>query len=101
MSLLIGMVIFVLIMMVAQVVWYLVRYLALHKIFSQYSTGQRPVFYLILSMFVPMAGSILLFMHSKRPLLDTGVVKPVPVMDANPAVVAEVNLPINSVPTDQ
>jgi len=66
----ISMIIFVLILLAAQVFLYLFKYLALHKIFSQYNTGQKPVFYLILSMFVPMAEPILLFMHSNKPLIN-------------------------------
>ena len=67
----IGLFIFVLILIVAQVFLYLFRYLALHKIFSLYSGGQKPVFYLILSLFVPLAQAILLFKHRNRPLLET------------------------------
>ena len=68
-ALMFALMIFVLIMLFAQVILYLFRYLALHRIFSHYSTGQKPVFYMIIAMFVPLAESILLFMHSKRPLL--------------------------------
>lgn len=60
--------IFMVIVTIAQVFVYLIRYLALHKIFSHYSAGQKPVFYLIIAIFVPLAESILLFMHSRRPL---------------------------------
>jgi len=67
--LMIAMTIFTLVIIVAQVFLYLVLFLAKHKIFTQYVTGQKPVFYLIISMFVPFAFPILLFMLSKRPLL--------------------------------
>jgi hypothetical protein len=67
--LLISMFVFIVIALVAQVLFYLVWFLAIHKIFSQYSTGQKPVFYLIIALFVPLGQDILLFMHSKRPML--------------------------------
>ena len=68
-TLMISMIFFIVIMVAAQVFLYLFRYLALHKIFSFYSGGQKPVFYIILAMFVPLAESILLFRHRDRPLL--------------------------------
>jgi len=61
--------IFILIMVVAQVFVMLFKYLALHKIFSDYNRGQKPVYYLILAMFIPLAESILLFKNSNKPLL--------------------------------
>ena len=67
--LMIGIFVFSLIMIVANVFLYLFKYLVLHKIFSQYSVGQKPVFYMIIAMFIPLAESVLLFMHSKRPML--------------------------------
>jgi len=69
MYVLIGATIFALVMMVAQVLLYLIIYLAYHKVFSQYATGQKPVFYLIIAMFVPLGSTVLLYMLSKRPLL--------------------------------
>jgi len=56
---------------VAQLFLYLFNYLALHKIFSQYSGGQKPVYYLIIAIFIPYADTILLFRHRNRPLLPT------------------------------
>jgi len=67
--LLISVLIFAAIILVAQIFLYLFKYLALHKIFPQYSKGQKPVYYLILAMFVPCAEEILLFRHRNRPLL--------------------------------
>jgi hypothetical protein len=61
----------VLVAYVVQILINLFRCLALHKIFSRYSTGQKPVFYLLLAMLVPFAEEILLFRHRKRPLLVT------------------------------
>jgi hypothetical protein len=83
----IGCFILALVMVVAQVFWYLVRFLVIHKIFSQYSTGQKPVFYLIIAMFVPLAEPILLYMHSKRRLLPAAVADFAPVPVAHPAAV--------------
>jgi hypothetical protein len=71
--------VFVFVMIFAQVFVYLFHYLVLHKIFSHYSTGQKPVFYMIIAMFVPLAHDILLFMHSKRPLLSA-VTGPAPMV---------------------
>ena len=67
----ISMTIFMLIIIVAQVFLYLVTYLAYHKIFTRYATGQKPVFYLIIAMFVPLGFPVLLYMLSKRPMLPT------------------------------
>jgi len=70
-TLMISMIFYILIIMAAQVVLYLFKYLALHKVFSQYNVGQKPVFYVIIAMFVPLAEPIILFIHSKRPMLET------------------------------
>ncbi|MCL2696340.1 MAG: hypothetical protein FWE69_08455 [Clostridiales bacterium] len=70
MSFTIGILIYTLLLVAAQVIVYLFRGLALHKIFARYADGQRPVFYVILSVFVPLAESILLFKQRKKPLLD-------------------------------
>jgi len=70
--LMVGFWIFVLVLTVAQVFYFLVIYLAYHKIFTQYATGQKPVFYLIIAMFVPLGFPILLFRLSKRPMLTSG-----------------------------
>jgi len=75
----IGMFFFVLIIIAAEVFWYLFLFLSLHKIFSQYEKGQKPVFYLILAMFVPLALPIILFMLSKRPLLPKATAEFAPV----------------------
>jgi len=68
--------IFVLVMVVAQVFVYLFKYLALHKIFSAYSLGQKPVYYMIIAMFIPLAEPILLYIHSSRPMLQEVEEKP-------------------------
>ena len=78
-----SMFIFMLVIVVAQVFLYLFRYLTLHKIFSQYSGGQKPVFYMIICMFVPLAEAILLFMHRNKPLPEEGVI---PSIDPTPTV---------------
>lgn len=69
--LMISLTVFILVMVVAQVFLFLVIYLAYHKIFTRYATGQKPVFYLIISMFVPLGFPILLYMLSNRPMLPT------------------------------
>jgi len=69
MTYLVSVMIFSFVMVFAQVIVYLFRGLALHKIFSRYNAGQKPVFYVIISLFVPLAESILLFMHRNKPLL--------------------------------
>ena len=61
--------VFVVVVYVAQIFLYLFRYLVMHKIFSKFETGQRPVFYMILSMFVPFAEAILLLKQSGKPVL--------------------------------
>ena len=70
MILLVSSLIFSLIVIIAQVILYLFRGLTLHKIFSQHNEDQKPVFYLIIALFVPMAESIILFKHGKKPLLE-------------------------------
>ena len=70
-TLIVSCIVLALVLLVAQVFLYLFKYLALHKIFAQHSIGQRPVFYMIIAMFVPLAEPILLLMHSNRPLLET------------------------------
>jgi hypothetical protein len=71
-TLLFSLLIFMVVVVAAQAFLYLILYLALHKIFSLYSGGQKPVFYLILAIFIPLAQAILLFRHRNRPLLETG-----------------------------
>jgi len=113
-SLIIGMFFFIFVMIIAQVFLYLIVYLSFHKIFSQYEKGQKPVFYLILAMFVPLATPIILYMLSKRPLLPhaaaefapvaaypaeaTSVYAPAPVSEvAAPVEVAEAAVPVDAV----
>jgi len=79
--------VFVLVLLFVQALYFLIWYLGIHKIFSRYATGQKPVFYLILAMFVPLAYPILLFMLSKRPMLaEEAPIAPAPM--APPPVVA-------------
>ena len=66
----ISLVFYVLITLTTQVILCLIKYLALHKIFSQYSAGQKPVFYMIIAMFVPYAEAVLLFRHRNRQMLE-------------------------------
>jgi len=69
----VGIVLFTLVMIFAQAILYLFRGLALHRVFSLYHGGQRPVFYTILAIFIPLAESILLFKSRNKPLLDTNL----------------------------
>ena len=68
---------FMFVMLVAQVFWILFKYIALFRIFTQYHPGSQAVFYLILSMFIPLAESILLFTHRNKPLLPIEPVAPI------------------------
>jgi len=68
-GLMIAIFIFMLVIIVGQVFLYLFKYLALHKIFSHYNSGQKPVFYLIIAIFIPLAESILMYKQSKQPFL--------------------------------
>ncbi|MCL2707006.1 MAG: hypothetical protein FWE97_02425 [Dehalococcoidia bacterium] len=65
-------IVYVIILIVTQVFLCLLRGLALHKIFSRYSNGQKLAFYLIIALFVPYAEHILLYKNSMRPSLATG-----------------------------
>jgi hypothetical protein len=63
-------IVFVILISVAYLFVYLIRYLILHKVFSHYNKGQKPVFFLILSLFVPLAEAILLLICSNKPLVE-------------------------------
>jgi len=84
-SLFIGLFVFVLVILAAEVFWFLFLYLSLHKVFSQYASGQKPVFYLILSMFIPLAAPIILYMLSKRPLLPSASAEFASLQNPSPA----------------
>ena len=71
-------VVFILILLVGQVFLYLFKCLALHKIFAARNEGQKPVFYLVLCLFAPLAEEILLFQQSKKPLLNAPVAPAAP-----------------------
>ncbi|MCL2140692.1 MAG: hypothetical protein FWH42_03310 [Dehalococcoidia bacterium] len=61
--------IFIIVMIIAEILVNLVKYLAIHKVFSHFSSGQKPVFYLLLAILIPCAYEILLFRLSSRPLV--------------------------------
>jgi len=69
-------IVFVVVMQILYVVIILLNSLVLHKIFSLYVGGQKPVFYLILSLFVPLAEPILLFRLKDKPLITNSSVEP-------------------------
>jgi len=65
----IGFIVFFLIVFIGSIIVKMFRVMALHKIFSRYSVGQKPVFYLFLALFVPFGEAITLFIHRNRPVL--------------------------------
>ena len=67
--LIIGILVFVVAIVIVQLAINLLRGLVLHKIFSHYHAGQKPVFYMLVCLFLVMAEPILLYAHSKKPLL--------------------------------
>ena len=64
-----GLGIFVLLAVFAQIIINLIFGLSYHKLYSRYSGGQRPVAYLILTLFVPLAEGIIFFMHRDRQVI--------------------------------
>jgi len=58
---------------VANVILMLFKGLILHRIFALYVGGQKPVFYLILALFVPLAESILLFKLRNKPVVNSDI----------------------------
>ena len=70
-ALVFSLILYSLAVLTAQIFFCLFKYLALHKVFLQYNIGQKPVFYMIIAMFVPYAEAILLFMHRNRQMLET------------------------------
>jgi|GEM_PF-1461375 len=91
--------IFVVVVTIAQVFLYLIIYLTYHRIFSHYVKGQKPVYYLIIAMFVPLAASVLLFMLSKKPLLSDQL-SPDLVAVGEPSVV-ETSVPVEAPVTEE
>lgn len=66
----ISMVLMYIVLLAGGVLIQMVRLLALHRIYASYYNGQRPVFYLIMSIFVPLAEPIILIRLSKRPMIN-------------------------------
>lgn len=61
--------IFILLAMAAQLVQYLIFGLAYHKLYSHYSEGQRPVAYLLLTLFLPLGEGIVFFLHRNKSVI--------------------------------
>jgi len=69
MAFFVSLMIFTVVMVLVEAVLYVFQGLVFHKIFSRYADGQKPVYYTLLSLFVPLAFSILLFKFKDKPLL--------------------------------
>lgn len=68
-GLMVGFVLFYLVLIAASLFLSVLRMMVLYRIFSYFYEGQRPVFYTVLSGFVPLAEPILLMKTAKMPIL--------------------------------
>lgn len=66
----IGFFIFYILLFVVAVISQVLRMMVLNRIFGYFHSGQKPVFYMLLSAFIPFAEGILLMKTSKLPVIN-------------------------------